>query len=277
MRMLRAHLVDVAFESSREAVNDFRGIKTRGVEHTFEARDRNFPSRNGWQFAIFVPREWRKGTYVSVRPLSTPNRKIWAGLERRSVQFAPCTKLRHRSKCYGTVSVSDPSGTKTRVILRRTDPIPPWLEAFRLTEKERVATSRANDGRTLVAVLGRDDFAGMVRLFVACRAWTLTEGYSRDDAALARRIARERALRARRSLNGLTVSVTGFLGMGTRAEVERLLKKHGATFRGMPSADTDLLIEGYHGLGEDRRKVRAAKQLAIPRMTEARFRRKFAV
>ena len=34
-------------------------------------------------------------------------------------------------------------------------------------------------------------------------------------------IAKERALRARRFVRGLTVSVTGFLGMGTRSEVTR--------------------------------------------------------
>ena len=146
MRTFKTDLVAVAFDGSRNAVNDFQGSKTRN-EHTFEAVDRNFPSRNGWKFAVFVPKDWRKGTYVSVRPLVTPNRKVWSGLDRRSVQFAPCTKLSHRRKCYGIVAVSDPSGAKTRVILRKTDPLPPWLEAFRLTAKERVTTSRANDGR----------------------------------------------------------------------------------------------------------------------------------
>jgi len=50
-------LVEVAHVTSRKAVNDFQGVKTRGIEHEFEVVDRNFPSRNVWRFALFVPNE----------------------------------------------------------------------------------------------------------------------------------------------------------------------------------------------------------------------------
>ena len=277
MRGFETSLVEVAFATSRKGVNDFQGAKRRGVQHEFEVVDRNFQSRHGWKFAVFVPTDWHKGTYVSVRPLTIPNRKEWSALERRSIQLAPCTMRAHRGWCYAKVFVSDISGEKNREALRADDARPPWLDGFRLRTKERVTTSKANDGRSLVAVLEKEDLPGMIRLFIATRAWTLTGGFSRADAGLARRYAKDRAMRARTKLRGLTIAITGFLGMGTRLEVRRFLEKNGATVRVDPSPLTDVLIEGYHGLGDHRLKVKAAKRLNVKRMTEAQFRRKYAV
>jgi hypothetical protein len=277
MKRFDPELVEVAFASSRKAVNDFQGRKTRGTEHEFEVVDRNFPSRNLWRFALFVPGDWRKGTYLSLRPLTTPNRKAWSGLERRSIQLAPCTRGGYRGNCYGVVYVSDPTGSKTRRVLTRKDVRPAWLDEFMVSTKARVATSRANDGDHLAAVFDRDDFAGMIRLFVAARAWTLSDGFSKDDAALARRLAKERALRARRKLNGVEVCVTGKLGLGNRQKVIAFLRKHGAVVRARPLPDTDLLIEGAHPLGDARLKVQGADAQGVVRISEAQFRRKFAV
>lgn len=277
MRTFRLGLVDIAFAASRKGVNDFQGLKTRGVVHEFEVVDRNFPARNAWRFSVFVPNEWTKGTYVSVRPLAVPNRKIWSGLERRSIQFGPCTRPGYRRKCYAQLAVSDPTGEKTRVVLRKTDVRPLWLDGFLLRSKARVTTSRANDGDHVTAIFDQDDFRGMIRLFVAARAWTLSEGFSRDDATLVRRLAKERALRARRKLRGVEVCVTGKLGMGTRPEVVALLERHGAVVRARPLPGTHLLVEGIHPLGDKRLKVVSANTHGLVRLSEAQFRRKFAV
>ena len=117
----------------------------------------------------------------------------------------------------------------------------------------------------------------MVRLFVAARAWTLIDGFSRDDAALAKRLAKERALRARRRLRGIEVCVTGKLGMGTRSQVVAFLKRHGAVVRARPLPSTEVLIEGVHALGDARLKIKKADANSVVRMNEAQFRRKFCV
>jgi hypothetical protein len=277
MKTLDVELMEVAFAGTRKKIEDFRGAKTRGSEHEYEVLDRNFQSRNAWRFVVFVPDEWRKGTYISVRPLTVPNRKIWAGLERRSILVAPCTRQGYRGKGYAQVSVSDLTGEKTRQVLNNDDPRPEGLEWFKLRAKERVATSRSSDGHHLTAVFDSDDFSGMVRLFVASRAWTLIEGFSRDDAIQARKLANERALRARQQLKGLELSMTGFLGMGTRQEVARFLKSRGAVVRTRPTSHTKFLIEGVHPLGDARLKVKSAESLGVVRISEARFRRKFSV
>ncbi len=65
--------------------------------------------------------------------------------------------------------------------------------------------------------------------------------------------------------------------MGNRRKVVAFLKKHGAIVRARPLPKTDLLIEGAHPLGDARLKVKGAEAQGVVRISEAQFRRKFAV
>jgi hypothetical protein len=269
-------LVDVALDTSRRLVHEFQGRKTRGTEHTFVVADRNFVTRNTWEFVVFVPDAWRKGTYASVQPRAVPNRRVWAGLERRSIQFAPCTRPGYRSRCYGMLAVSDPTGERNREYLNKGDARPPWLRGFRVRTKGTVTTSRALDENRLVAVFDPQDWSGMIRLFLAMKPWVLEQRYSRHDAAAARRLSRRRILQARRSLRGLSVAVTGHLGLGTRSKVEAWLRNHGVTVCHRPSSENcAILIEGFHYKGANRLKIRLAKKHGVLRLSEAEFHRRY--
>jgi hypothetical protein len=277
MRRYLLDLVDVAHLNSRPDVREFQRIRRPGTTHEFEVLDRNFSSRNEWRFGIFVPTRWVKGTYTSLGPMAHPNREVLAGLERRSIQFAPCTMPRYRGRCYAQVSVSDPSGEQNRQVLRTDDRLPYWLSEFKVTAKKNVTTSRSNDGEHRVAVFSRDDLKGMVRLFIATKAWTLVERFSRDEEIPVRRTSKKAGPLKARALRGLNVCITGFLGMGTRAEVARRLERLGARVRSRPSGATEVLLEGFHPYGDRRVKIKRADVNGVRRMNEADFRRTFGV
>lgn len=170
-------LVESRFVSERKLSQEFQGRRTRGTERVFEVRDGNFDRRNTWRFVVFVPDRWLKGTYVSVRPNMVPNRKLWAGLDRRSIQLAPCTKAGHRGKCYAKLSFADVTDAKNRVVLTTGEELPRWMRSFRTRRKERVTATRARDGDALVALMNKDDWFGMIRLFLALKPWALSAGY----------------------------------------------------------------------------------------------------
>jgi hypothetical protein len=172
--------VEVEFVSARKRSQEFKGRSTRGEERFYEARDRNFQGRNTWRFSVFVPDRWLKGTYVSVQPQLVPNRKLWAGLDRRSIQLAPCTKAAHRGKCYAKLSFADATDEKNRVVLTKGESLPRWMRAFRTRSKAGVTATRARDGESLVAILKKDDWVGMVRLFLALKPWALSAGFVRE-------------------------------------------------------------------------------------------------
>lgn len=173
--------VDVALVGERKVSQEFKGRSTRGTERVYAVKDGNFDRRNSWRFAVFVPDRWLKGSYVSVSPQVVPNRKLWAGLDRRSIQLAPCTMPAYRSKCYAKLSLADATAEKNRVVLRKGEPMPRWMKAFLTRSKNRVTATRARDGNARVAVLRKDDWAGMIRLFLALKPWALSSGFVKDE------------------------------------------------------------------------------------------------
>jgi hypothetical protein len=173
--------VEVSFLGERNASQEFKDRRTRGIERVYAVKDGNFDRRNSWQFIVFVPNRWLKGTYVSVRPHVVPNRKSWAGLDRRSIQLAPCTKAAHRGKCYAKLSFADLKDGKNKVVLRVDDAPPRWMRHFRIHKKTRVTATRARDGNALVAVLEKSDWVGMIRLFLALKPWAIAANFVRDE------------------------------------------------------------------------------------------------
>jgi len=273
--MFKTGLIEMSFLEERRAVWDFAGRFCKGTEFLYEVDDYNYWARNHWQFTVQVPDDWTKGNYINVRPSIVPNRKAWAGLDRRTISFQRATIGRHRGRVYAKLAIADVKAEKTRLVLTKDNKrfMPKWLKEFFPVQKQRVTKSFANDGEHLVAVLKRDDHLAMIKLFLACKAWILDQDYDPEEAresALRRRQREKRAALAK-SLRGKAITVTGRLGYGNGDQVWRWLKRMGAKINVNVTSTTDLLIVGAHYLGENRRKIQEAKKRGVPMTTEAQF------
>jgi hypothetical protein len=162
----------------RAATWTFAGEAVAGVEQSYTVIDGNLPSRNVWDFVIRIPK--RRGERVEVRPRATPGVKVWAELTDRSLTFSRATKGSARGKWYCTVALADPTGEKSRDVVRgdQRHQLPPWFESVqgRMRLKENVRTTRGTDGNTLAVLIAPDDHAMMIRLFFAMKVWVLKEG-----------------------------------------------------------------------------------------------------
>jgi hypothetical protein len=279
--MLKADLVEVSFLEEDRGVWDFAGKLCKGTKFYYEAKDYNYHMRNAWQFVVQVPDAWTKGNYINVKPMVIPNRKVWAGLDRRAIGFQRATIGRHLGRVYAKLAIADVRGEKARLLLSKDSKqfVPKWLKEFSPLQKQRVTRSLANDGEHLVAVVDRDDHAKMIKLFLALKPWVLDRGYdpAEAQASAVRRRRRERRARLARLLKGKVIAVTGRLAYGTRDEVYGWLQSLGAKFSLHTTSKTDLLIVGAHPHGEDRVKVQQAKKIGVPMLTEAQFRRTYAL
>jgi hypothetical protein len=277
--MFKPDLVEMSFLKERRAVWNFQGTRCKGGEFVYEVDDHNYWRQNHWQFMVRVPDDWTKGNYVIVTPAQVPNRRAWAGLERRSILFQRGTIGRHRGKVYAKLAIADVEGEKNRVMLNKDNKcsIPKWLKEFAPVQKQRVTRSSGNDGEQLVTVLDRDDHLRMIQFFLACKAWVLDRGYNPDEAreSAMRRLRRAKRARLRKSLIGKAITVTGRFGYGDRWDVWDWLRRLGAKVKRNVTSKTDLLIVGAHYLGFDRRKIQEARKRGVPMVTEALFRKKF--
>jgi hypothetical protein len=161
----------------RAATWTFAGRPVAGVEQAYAVRDENFPSRNEWEFVVRVPKDRDR---LEVRPRTTPNVAAWAELPDRSLTFSRATKGSARGKWYCQVALADPTGSKSRDIVRGDErhQLPPWFEPLkgRMRVKEKVRSTRGTDGQALVVLVDRDDHAAMIQLFFATKVWVLKEG-----------------------------------------------------------------------------------------------------
>jgi hypothetical protein len=155
----------------------FAGKPVTGVERSYTVRDGNFRSRNEWEFIVRTPRD--RGGRIEVRPRTTPNVRAWAELPDRSLTFARATKGGARGKWYCQVALADPTGEKSRAIVRadQRDRLPRWFDAVRgkMRTKEKVKPTRGTDGRALVVLVPPADHVSMIRLFFATKVWILKE------------------------------------------------------------------------------------------------------
>jgi hypothetical protein len=155
----------------------FGGKPMSGVEQTYAVRDENFTSRNEWEFVVRMPRD--RDERIEVRPRTTPNVKAWAELPDRSITFSRATKGAARGKWYCQVALADPTGTKSRDIVRgdQRRQLPRWFDPLRgrMRVKQDVRNTRGTDGEALVVLVPADDHAAMIRLFFATKVWVLKE------------------------------------------------------------------------------------------------------
>jgi hypothetical protein len=175
----RYDLERVTVEPGEQRVSSwtFGGKPVSGVEQTYTVRDGNLRSRNEWEFIIRTPRA--RGERIEVRPRTTPNVRAWAELPDRSLTFARASKGSARGKWYCQVALADPTGEKSRTIVRadQRSKLPRWFDALRgrMRIKEKVKPTRGTDGQALVVLVPANDYTSMIRLFFATKVWILKE------------------------------------------------------------------------------------------------------
>jgi hypothetical protein len=155
----------------------FGGQTISGVEQGYAVRDENLPSRNEWEFVVRTPSG--RNERVEVRPRSTPNVKVWAELTDRSLTFSRATKGDAKGKWYCQVALADPTGARSRDIVRadQRDELPRWFDPLRsrMRKKQNVRSTRGTDGEVLVVLVPARDHVAMIRLFFATKVWILKE------------------------------------------------------------------------------------------------------
>jgi hypothetical protein len=169
--------VKVEAGEKRASTWTFGGEPMAGTEQSYSVRDDNFPARNQWEFVVRTPSS-RDGR-VEVRPRTTPNVKVWAELPDRSLTFLRATKGEARGKWYCKVALADPTGAKSRDVVRADErgELPAWFDALkgRMRMKQSVRPTRGNDGEDLVVLVAANDHVAMIRLFFATKVWILKE------------------------------------------------------------------------------------------------------
>jgi len=173
----RLDRVEVAPLGSRPASWTFAGEAVRGSEHTYVVIDRNLAAKNSWEFLVRVPDD-AKGR-IEVRPRTAPAQKAWEELTDRSLTFSPATRGPARGRWYCQIALADPSGERSRTIVRHAERerLPHWFRELsgRMRRKETVKLTRGTDAEALVALVPAGDYAEMIRLFFATKVWILKE------------------------------------------------------------------------------------------------------
>ena len=171
-------LVTVEPGDSRPATWTFAGDAVSGMEQSYLVTDGNFSSRNTWDFMVRIPKT--RGQRLEVRPRTTPNLKVWAELTDRSLTFARATKGEARGRWYCPVALADPTGARSRDVIRgdQRHQLPAWFDSLqgRMRLKQNVRPTKGTDGQSLVMLVQPDDHAAMIRLFFATKVWVLKEG-----------------------------------------------------------------------------------------------------
>jgi hypothetical protein len=180
----RLDRVTVAQGEQRASTWTFGGKPVSGVEQSYTVEDGNFPARNRWEFVVRVPKA--RDERVEVRPRTTPNVKVWAELPDRSLTFSRATKGDARGKWYCQVALADPTGARSRTIVRgdQRGALPPWFDPLksRMRVKQNVRSTNGTDGESLVVLIPPHDHVLMIRLFFATKVWVLKEGITLDPA-----------------------------------------------------------------------------------------------
>lgn len=179
----RLDRVSAVAGESRPATWTFAGEPITGTEQTYHVIDHNSPAgRNQWEFVVRIP--GARGERVEVRPRITPNLKVWAELPDRSLTFSRATKGDARGKWYCQVALADPTGERTKDVVKgdQRNRLPKWFDALqgRMRLKQNVRPTRGTDGQSLVVLIPPEDHEAMIRLFFATKVWVLKERVSLD-------------------------------------------------------------------------------------------------
>jgi hypothetical protein len=180
MKNYRLDRVMVEQGEAHAAQWTFAGTAMSGTEQWYGVTDGNFPTRNKWEFVLRIPKA--AADHIEVRPRSTPNLKVWEELTDRSLTFMRATMPAARGKRYCQVALADPTGRKTKDIVRTDERalLPKWFDliSHRLRTKASVRRTKGTDGNALVALVQDSDHELMIRLFFAMKVWVLKEKFS---------------------------------------------------------------------------------------------------
>lgn len=157
---------------------EFQGKVVKGSIHHYMAMDGNLPSIVPWWFILHVPDRLQKGGYLLLQALDFPRIPAWTPIARTVINYAKATMTKHRGSVYAKVrlAASDKHQKYENVGWDQRKILPDYLQAFDLRAKSKVATTRGNDGDSLVAVIPGADHAQMIRFFVATKVWPLHPG-----------------------------------------------------------------------------------------------------
>lgn len=173
----RLERIEVAPLGSRPASWTFAGEAVRGIEYSYLAIDRNVAGKNSWEFLVRVPGD-AKGR-IEVRPRTAPAHRAWEELPDRSLTFTQATRGAARGRWYCAVALADPTGERSRTVVRHgeRDHLPGWFRdlAGRMRRKETVKPTRGTDQDALVILVAPGDHPDMIRLFFATKVWILKE------------------------------------------------------------------------------------------------------
>ena len=176
----RLDRVGVEAGEARPSTWTFGREPVSGTEQMYSVRDGNFAARNQWEFVVRTAAG--RDARIEVRPRTTPNVKVWAELPDRSITFQRATKGEARGKMYCKVALADPTGVRSRDVIRGDErgELPAWFDSLkgRMRTKKSVRSTHGNDGEDLVALVAADDHAAMIRLFFATKVWVLKERIS---------------------------------------------------------------------------------------------------
>jgi hypothetical protein len=93
--------------------------------------------------------------------------------------FTRATKGDARGKWYCPVALADPTGVRSRAVVRgdQRERLPKWFDELRkrMRIKEKVRNTRGTDSQALVLLVDPDDHATMIRLFFATKVWIMKE------------------------------------------------------------------------------------------------------
>jgi len=149
-----------------------------GQEYRYQVADGNYKSQNVWEFVVRVPDSPHRE--VEVRPVRIPNKRTWAGIERRSLILPVATLGRYRGKRYCKVPFPGVAGSlKSKRYIRfdQRDSLPAWFRPFRtrMHKKETVRRTKGTDGSLLVIVVNPDDHRELVQVFFSVWIWPVSQ------------------------------------------------------------------------------------------------------
>jgi hypothetical protein len=159
----------------------FAGGKTiRGTEYRYRVKDANHRQRNRWVLLVRVP-DYPYGR-IEVRAEQAPNDQAFVGLDHRALTFRRCTLGTYTRFRYCPLALAKPSGAAKDVVHNSQKYLlPAWLRSqLRLRQKRTVRHSKGTDLKSLVALVPRDDYEEMIRVFLATKAWVLKSGFVLD-------------------------------------------------------------------------------------------------
>jgi len=176
----RTNRLEIALQQKRKASwKTVAGSAIKGTEYLYAVKDANFRSLNTWILAVRVP----KSVYgnIIVQPIIAPGKKVWAGIDRKSIVLVRATKNPYRRLLYCKLNLADPSGYRTKLGTRRGDrsALPKWFSGlkWRMRLKRTVSTTLGKDEWAQVILVDRQDYSTMIRAYFAMKVWIMQEGF----------------------------------------------------------------------------------------------------